>query len=78
MAAARWHDEGKRDPRFQIMLWDGDRAAADIGEQHLAKSGLDPALRAAFRRACTAAGYPAGMRHEALSARIATRRPTTD
>ncbi|MEV5694273.1 type I-G CRISPR-associated helicase/endonuclease Cas3g [Micromonospora globbae] len=76
--AARWHDEGKRDPRFQIMLWDGNRAAADIADQPLAKSGIDPSDRAAFIRARTAARYPDGMRHEALSARIAAARLTGD
>ncbi len=73
--AARWHDEGKRDPRFQAMLWGGDRLAAEIAEEPLAKSGMDPADRAAWRRAARASGYPGGMRHEALSARIAEIRP---
>lgn len=69
--SARWHDEGKRDPRFQTMLWDGDRLAAEIADEPLAKSGMDPADRAAWRRAARLSGYPSGMRHEALSARIA-------
>jgi CRISPR-associated endonuclease/helicase Cas3 len=69
--AARWHDEGKRDPRFQAMLWHGDRLAAEIADEPLAKSGMDPADRAAWRRAARVSGYPGGMRHEALSARIA-------
>nr|AHZ55897.1 Cas3 protein I-U-Sa [Salinispora arenicola] len=76
--AALWHDEGKRDPRFQIMLWGGSRAAADIAEQPLAKSGIAPSDRAAFVRARTTAGYPDGMRHESLSARIAAARLTGD
>ena len=33
--AARWHDEGKRDPRFQIMLWRGDQLAAEIADEPL-------------------------------------------
>ncbi|MER7006303.1 type I-U CRISPR-associated helicase/endonuclease Cas3 [Dactylosporangium sp. NPDC000555] len=78
IAAARWHDEGKRDPRFQLMLWEGDTAAADLAEEDLAKSGMDPTDRAAFTRARKTAGYPDGMRHEALSARIAARRLATD
>ena len=70
MLAAAHHDEGKRDPRFQLMLHGGDRWRAAAATAPLAKSGMDPADRAAFRRAQELAGYPAGMRHEALSARI--------
>jgi CRISPR-associated endonuclease/helicase Cas3 len=73
--AARWHDEGKRDPRFQIMLWHGDRLAAEIADEPLAKSGMDPADRVARQRAARLSGYPRRMRHEALSARIAAVRP---
>ncbi|MGH3628258.1 MAG: HD domain-containing protein [Sciscionella sp.] len=73
--AARWHDEGKRDPRFQIMLWRGDRLAAEIADEPLAKSGMDPADRVAWYRAARVSGYPRGMRHEALSARITEVRP---
>jgi CRISPR-associated endonuclease/helicase Cas3 len=76
-AAARWHDEGKRDPRFQVMLHNGDTIAAEIADQPLAKSGMDPANRAAFTQARQTAGYPVDMRHEALSAHIAARRLTT-
>jgi CRISPR-associated endonuclease/helicase Cas3 len=70
MLAAARHDEGKRDPRFQLMLHRGDRWQAAAAAAPLAKSGMDPADRAAFRRAQQLAGYPPGMRHEALSARI--------
>jgi CRISPR-associated endonuclease/helicase Cas3 len=73
--AARWHDEGKRDTRFQIMLWHGDRLAAEIANEPLAKSGMDPADRVAWQRAARVSGYPSRMRHEALSARIAEGRP---
>lgn len=72
--AAAGHDTGKIDPRFQTMLHGGDRLAAEIAEQPLAKSGMNPADRAAFRRALQRSGYPTGMRHEALSARIAAHR----
>src|SRR5208282_1845468 len=70
MLAAAWHDEGKRDPRFQIMLHGGDRWQAMAAAEPLAKSGMDPADRTAFRLAQQRSGYPAAMRHEALSAQI--------
>ncbi|MET8139860.1 type I-U CRISPR-associated helicase/endonuclease Cas3 [Sphaerisporangium sp. NPDC005288] len=74
--AALWHDEGKRDERFQAMLHGGDRWAAAAAEAEdppriLAKSGMNPLDRQLFRAAQQRAGYPAGMRHEALSAQIA-------
>lgn len=70
--AARWHDAGKLDPRFQAWLNDG--APADPGKP-LAKSGRfgsDPRIRSARE----AAGWPAGMRHEQISARLAASIPT--
>ncbi|MFG1941600.1 type I-U CRISPR-associated helicase/endonuclease Cas3 [Nonomuraea sp. NPDC048826] len=74
--AALWHDEGKRDHRFQAMLHGGDRWAAAAAEAEdppliLAKSGMNPLDRHLFRVAQQRAGYPTGMRHEALSAQIA-------
>jgi CRISPR-associated endonuclease/helicase Cas3 len=69
--AGELHDEGKRDPRFQAMLLGGDRLRTQAATQPLAKSGMDPADRRAFRLAQQRSGYPSGMRHEALSARIA-------
>ncbi|RZU46649.1 CRISPR-associated endonuclease/helicase Cas3 [Krasilnikovia cinnamomea] len=69
--AAVRHDNGKIDPRFQAMLHGGDHLTADIAEHPLAKSGMDPADRPAFRRALRRSGYPPGMRHEALSAQLA-------
>jgi CRISPR-associated endonuclease/helicase Cas3 len=74
MLAAAHHDEGKRDPRFQLMLCGGDKWRHAATTVPLAKSGMDPADRAAFRRARQLSGYPDGMRHEALSARIAALR----
>lgn len=62
--AASLHDEGKRSPRFQAMLNGGGFPAAEP----LAKSGMDPTDKGAFRRAREQAGYPAGMRHENHSA----------
>ena len=68
--AGRYHDEGKRDPRFQAMLH-GLPTKALAGRPVLAKSRLNPADPAAYRQALRRSGYPPGMRHEALSARIA-------
>lgn len=71
--AAEWHDLGKLDERFQRSL------AGDEGDdwvpvdEPLAKSGLDPGSAPA-RRARRASGYPVGMRHEALSARLVRER----
>ncbi|MFI7243387.1 type I-G CRISPR-associated helicase/endonuclease Cas3g [Streptomyces qinglanensis] len=73
--AALLHDEGKRDDRFQIMLRGGDRWSYPIpGAEPLAKSGMDPTDRAAAARARRRSGYPAGMRHEALSGQVARAR----
>lgn len=64
------HDEGKHDPRFQMMLaYHPDHP--EPTPEPLAKSGLDTGDRAAFRLARRLSGYPQGARHEELSARIA-------
>ncbi len=62
------HDLGKADPRFQVMLYGGNALGWEASGVLLAKSGMDPADRVAFRRAWKASGWPAGMRHEAISA----------
>lgn len=63
---AGWlHDIGKAEYRFQIMLH-GDEVRA-AGGPLLAKSGLDPRDRAAFRRSFQRSGLPAGFRHESTS-----------
>jgi len=72
--AAELHDEGKKDPRFQAMLRGRTPSTLGATLPPLAKSGMDPADRAAFRRVQRLAGYPYGMRHEALSAQIASLR----
>jgi CRISPR-associated endonuclease/helicase Cas3 len=53
-----------------MMLHGGDRWRKAAASEPLAKSGMDPADRAAFRRAARLSGYPSGMRHEAMSARF--------
>ena len=66
--AARWHDLGKIEPRFQVLLHGGDVAAAASTDQPIAKSGMPAGDRAARRAAAVASGYPSGGRHEELSA----------
>ncbi|HEX5325581.1 MAG TPA: HD domain-containing protein, partial [Acetobacteraceae bacterium] len=63
--AARHHDDGKADPRFQAWL-----TGPDIGDEVLAKSERWRGL-AAEQAARTAAGVPRQWRHEVLSVRIA-------
>ncbi|MBE6484272.1 MAG: type I-U CRISPR-associated helicase/endonuclease Cas3 [Actinomycetaceae bacterium] len=70
--AARWHDLGKVDMRFQAMLFDGSRIAAELAEEPLAKSGMPPGDRARRRRALRLSGMPSGARHEAWSEAIVT------
>jgi CRISPR-associated endonuclease/helicase Cas3 len=71
--AAQLHDEGKRDPRFQAMLYQRPLRAHTSDSKPLAKSGMDPMDREGARRARVLAEYPSGMRHEAFSARIAAK-----
>jgi CRISPR-associated endonuclease/helicase Cas3 len=67
--AGRWHDLGKADLRFQVMLHDGDLLEARAATEPLAKSGRDPRDPLA-RRAHRLSGLPDGFRHEAVSARL--------
>ena len=66
--AARWHDTGKADPRFQVLLHGGNPWAA--GAPLLAKSGRLPTGRREYERARQQSGYPKGGRHEMLSVRM--------
>lgn len=68
--AAGWHDLGKVEARFQIMLHGGDSYEAAIAEQPLAKSGMDPEDRAAWRLAQKESKLPTHARHEAWSAAL--------
>ena len=64
--AARLHDLGKCDRRFQTLLHRGDRVAAAAGPL-LAKSAARPTSAGGPRRARVRAGVPAGWRHELLT-----------
>ncbi|MFO0738957.1 MAG: type I-U CRISPR-associated helicase/endonuclease Cas3 [Labilithrix sp.] len=67
--AARWHDAGKVDPRFQRWLHGGS-PLADAASRPLAKSALVFADRVSRRRARERSGYPRGARHELSSLAI--------
>jgi CRISPR-associated endonuclease/helicase Cas3 len=64
--AARLHDLGKADPRFQVMLYGGDPLEAASGELR-AKSGMDREDYRAFRQSWESSGLPPGFRHEFVS-----------
>jgi CRISPR-associated endonuclease/helicase Cas3 len=64
--AARWHDAGKADPRFQRWLRGGS-PLADVASELLAKSRLDMSDRRVRTRARERSGYPRGARHELSS-----------
>ena len=74
-AAARLHDLGKADERFQAMLRRTDRTDAwlltGIVSAHLAKSDGVPTTWAQRNAARERAGLPAGFRHEMLSMQLA-------
>ncbi|WP_437897442.1 type I-G CRISPR-associated helicase/endonuclease Cas3g [Sorangium sp. So ce124] len=65
--AARWHDAGKVDRRFQQMLHGGSEHRAAVAPEPLAKSALLAADRAARAHALARSGYPPGARHELSS-----------
>lgn len=71
--AGRLHDIGKAEERFQVMLHRGDPERLEASGVVLAKSGMDPSDRAAFRWARVRAGVPRNWRHEALSAVLVER-----
>jgi len=70
--AAYWHDVGKLDERFQVVLRQGDELAAVAGEP-LAKSKGIPASPARRRAIREASGLPQDFRHEMLSLQLAER-----
>jgi CRISPR-associated endonuclease/helicase Cas3 len=73
--AAYWHDVGKLDERFQILLHQGDELAALAAERPLAKSAWIPASPAQRRVLREASGLPERFRHEMLSTQLANANP---
>jgi CRISPR-associated endonuclease/helicase Cas3 len=71
--AAYWHDAGKLDERFQVLLHQGDELAALAAGAPLAKSAFIPTSPRRRRALREASGLPENFRHEMLSAQIATR-----
>jgi CRISPR-associated endonuclease/helicase Cas3 len=72
--AARWHDAGKADTRFQRALLGGGAAfRAYAGKEPLAKSPVPIDDIARRRRAWEASGYPQGGRHELSSVALLTK-----
>jgi CRISPR-associated endonuclease/helicase Cas3 len=65
--AARLHDLGKADPRFQRLLRGGNPVVLPL----LAKSDAIPQTGRAYRALTERIGYPDGGRHELLSVRLA-------
>ena len=77
--AARLHDIGKADPRFQTLLHGGDRMQALLALQAgkpLAKSALLPRDRTGFIAALDRSGFPRGGRHELISVGLIRQNPT--
>lgn len=68
--AARWHDYGKVDPRFQAMLFGGDETRAVLSTEPIAKSGMDPGDSLLRREARVRSGLPRGALHEVWSAAL--------
>ena len=70
--AGQWHDVGKLDERFQVLLRNGDEVAA-FGEKALAKSDKIPSSPKKRRTIRESAGLPEYFRHEMLSLQLAER-----
>jgi CRISPR-associated endonuclease/helicase Cas3 len=72
--AAVSHDLGKEARRFQVMLHGGDALTADADGRVLAKSRLP---RSQWRAAAAGAGWPPGVRHEAVTLALLKAVPDT-
>jgi CRISPR-associated endonuclease/helicase Cas3 len=65
--AAKFHDYGKADVRFQALLRNGDMMAAQFAPKPLAKSDSFPVSPAEGKKRRERIGLPDGFRHELLS-----------
>lgn len=65
--AARFHDYGKADVRFQALLRNGDMLAAQFAPRPLAKSDSFPLSPEEGKKRRRRIGLPDGFRHELLS-----------
>jgi len=69
--AARFHDLGKADPRFQAYLHGGNHQSAEFASKLLAKSATVPETRNEHKRAWRASNLPEdGFRHELASVQL--------
>ena len=75
--AAYWHDVGKLDERFQVLLRQGDELAVQSAQAPLAKSEFIPASPERRRFIREASGLPRDFRHEMLSLQLAERHAPT-
>jgi len=64
------HDLGKADQRFQLLLHGGNRYRHELAVELLAKSGAPETGWKERRAIQERAGWPLGMRHEAVSAAL--------
>ena len=71
--AGLWHDAGKLDPRFQLVLRHGDEVAWAASSDPIAKSASVPASPLRRRAIREASGLPEDFRHETLSMELAQR-----
>jgi len=68
--AARLHDLGKADPRFQMWLAGGSEVRLALQDEPLAKSAMPSFDQQRVRDARARSGYPQGERHELLSVHL--------
>ncbi len=69
--AARLHDAGKADERFQRLLVGGSEVRLALLREPIAKSPRPPGHADEVRLAAERSGYPPGYRHELLSTALA-------
>jgi CRISPR-associated endonuclease/helicase Cas3 len=73
--AGQWHDVGKADPRFQVLLHGGNAFKAAVAKDLLAKSSIPPGDRRGRRQARERSRYPDGYRHELMSTALILQNP---